>query len=72
MIEERKEMDNFLSVAYAASLAVSQALLTFTDIRAQQKAIENMDSKDVQKLLQNNAALKKKPMGFTQAEQGSG
>lgn len=60
-------MDNILSVAYAASLAFSQALLTFTDVRAQQKAIENMDSKEVQKLLQNTT-LQKKPMGFTSTE----
>jgi len=60
-------MDNILSVAYAASLAFSQALLTFTDVRAQQKAIENMDSKEVQKLLQSTT-LQKKPMGFTGAE----
>ena len=57
-------MDNILSVAYAASLALSQALLTFTDVRAQQKAIENLDSTEVQKLLQNTT-MQKKPMGFT-------
>ena len=54
-------MNNLVSLAYAATVAFSQALVTFVQVRADQQAIATMTDKQIQQLAQSS---QKSPIGF--------
>ena len=56
-------MDKLLSFTYAASVAFSQALVTFVQIRADQEAIAKMTD---QQLKQLTSGTQTAPIGFKQ------
>jgi len=60
-------MDTVISLAYAASVAVSQALVTFSQIRADQQAIAKMSDSQIQDLVSNKA--QKVAIGFNRAKE---
>lgn len=58
-------MDTVISLAYAASVAVSQALVTFSQIRADQQAIAKMSDSQIKDLVENK--VQKPAIGFNRA-----
>jgi len=54
-------INDILSVTYAASVAFSQALVTFTQVRAEQKTIETMTDNQIRDLMKTP---EKVPIGF--------
>ena len=52
-----------LKVAYAASVALSQGLATFAQVRAEQETIAKMTDKEVKELL-NKTNGAPRPIGF--------
>lgn len=44
-------MDKFIQLSYAASVALSQALMTFAQVRADQAALSNMTDKQIKALM---------------------
>ena len=54
-------MNNFLQVTYAISVALSQALVSYGQIRADQKAVANMTDKQIKQLMEGPS---KAPIGF--------
>ena len=54
-------MNKFLQVTYAVSVALSQALVSYGQIRADQKAVENMTDKQIKQLMEGPS---KAPIGF--------
>lgn len=61
-------MDTVISLAYAASVAVSQALVTFSQIRADQQAIAKMSDSQIKDLVENK--VQKPAIGFGRAMGG--
>ena len=61
-------MDTVISLAYAASVAVSQALVTFSQIRADQQAIAKMSDSQINDLVENK--VQKPAIGFGRAMGG--
>jgi hypothetical protein len=57
-----RTMNNFISVAYAASLALSQALATFVQVRADQEALSNMTDNQLKDMMKQS---QKAPIGFS-------
>tara|TARA_R100000008_G_C3546401_1_gene147811 strand:- start:766 stop:942 length:177 start_codon:yes stop_codon:yes gene_type:complete len=55
-------MDKLLSLTYAASMAFSQAIVTFAQIRADQAALAKMTDKQIKEMLTPPA--QKTPLGF--------
>jgi ABC-type sugar transport system ATPase subunit len=55
-------MSSFLSVTYAATVAFSQAIATFAQIRADQHAIAKMTDKQIQQL--SGGTSQKTAIGF--------
>jgi len=55
-------MDKLLSMTYAASMAFSQAIVTFAQIRADQAAMAKMTDIQIKELLTPPA--QKVPLGF--------
>jgi hypothetical protein len=55
-------MDTVISLAYAASVAVSQALVTFSQIRADQQALLKMTDSQIQELA--DSKTQKVAIGF--------
>lgn len=55
------KMNKFLQVTYAVSVALSQALVSYGQIRADQKAVENMTDKQIKQLMEGPS---KAPIGF--------
>tara|TARA_R100000005_G_C4912015_1_gene149262 strand:- start:325 stop:618 length:294 start_codon:yes stop_codon:yes gene_type:complete len=60
-------MDKIISFAYAATMAVSQALVTFSQIRADQQTIEKMSDTQIQALL--NPKTDKPAIGFNRVRE---
>ena len=58
-------MNNLLSVTYAASVAFSQAIATFAQVRADQQEIARMTDNQIQQLTGNDS--RKTPIGFNKA-----
>lgn len=57
--------DRLVSFAYAATLAVSQGLATFTQVRAEQLALSKLKDEDLQALVDSKTLESKKaPIGF--------
>jgi hypothetical protein len=57
--------DRLVSFAYAATLAVSQGLATFTQVRAEQLALSKLKDEEIQALVDNKSLTSKKaPIGF--------
>tara|TARA_Y100001963_G_scaffold116707_1_gene162233 strand:+ start:3838 stop:4023 length:186 start_codon:yes stop_codon:yes gene_type:complete len=61
-------MDTVISLAYAASVAVSQALVTFSQIRADQQAIAKMSDSQINDLVESK--VQKPAIGFGRAMGG--
>ena len=62
--------DRLVSFAYAATLAVSQGLATFTQVRAEQLALSKLKDEDLQALVDSKIlASKKSPIGFNRQVQ---
>jgi hypothetical protein len=66
MFGEQKMIDKVLQFSYATSIAFSQALMTFAQIRADQAALSNMTAIEIQALAQPVAH--RSPIGFTKCE----
>ena len=60
---EEKKMDSLLQVMYAGSVAATQFIMTFAQVRAQQKAVSDMSEKQVQDLLNEGGGVRR-PIGF--------
>ena len=67
-------MDNnrLIELLYAASVACSQALITYAQVRAQQSAVKNLDDKQIEELLGGVSAgspppqnSQRRPIGFS-------
>tara|TARA_R100000005_G_scaffold79440_1_gene46623 strand:- start:390 stop:623 length:234 start_codon:yes stop_codon:yes gene_type:complete len=58
-----KNIMKLLQFAYAASVAVTQAITTFTQVRAEQETLARMTDKEVKELLNDKVATKA-PIGF--------
>lgn len=56
-------IDKLLQFSYASSVAFSQALMTFAQIRADQAALANMTAIEIQALAQ--PGTQRAPIGFT-------
>ena len=69
MFGEQKMIDKILQFSYATSVAFSQALMTFAQIRADQAALSNMTAIEIQTLTQPSA--QRAPIGFTSGPDGS-
>ncbi len=44
-------MNNLLEIAYALSVATTQAITSFAQVRAQQDAVKNLSDTEIQKLV---------------------
>ena len=55
-------MNNLLEIAYAISVATSQAITSFAQVRAQQDAIKSLSDTEVRQLASKQSA--KSPIGF--------
>ena len=55
-------MNNLLEIAYAISVATSQAITPFAQVRAQQDAIKSLSDTEVRQLVSKQSA--KSPIGF--------
>jgi len=53
-----------LQYAYAASVALTQAITTFTQVRAEQETLARMTDKEVKELLNKDTVGSKTPIGF--------
>ena len=61
-------MDSLLQVMYAGSLAATQFITTFAQVRAQQKAVSDMNEKQIEQLLSQDTQLCSRPIGFHQSQ----
>jgi hypothetical protein len=59
-------MDKLLSITYAVSMAFSQAIATFAQIRADQLAMAKMTDVQMKELF-TSAPAQKVPLGFNKA-----
>ena len=57
---------SFIKLMYAASVAVSQGIATFAQVRAEQETIARMTDKEVKELLNKDTVTKKAAIGFAQ------
>lgn len=55
-------MNNLLEIAYAISVATSQAITSFAQVRAQQDAVKSLSDTEIQQLVSKQSA--KSPIGF--------
>jgi len=62
-------MDRLLQFSYAASVAFSQALMTFAQIRADQEALAKMTALEIKAMVQ--PAQAKAPIGFNKSSDAS-
>lgn len=53
-----------LQYAYAASVALTQAITTFTQVRGEQETLARMTDKEVKELLNKDKIGVKSPIGF--------
>ena len=53
-----------LQYAYAASVALTQAITTFTQVRGEQETLARMTDKEVKELLNKDKTGVKSPIGF--------
>ena len=58
-------MDKILEIMYAGSVATSQFLIAFSQVRAQQKAVAEMSPADIKELTSKLDA--RRPIGFCSA-----
>tara|TARA_R100001129_G_scaffold182013_1_gene162014 strand:- start:361 stop:591 length:231 start_codon:yes stop_codon:yes gene_type:complete len=65
----RENIMKLLQFAYAASVAVTQAITTFTQVRAEQETLARMTDKEVKELL-NDKVGTKAPIGFVNNMKG--
>jgi hypothetical protein len=59
-----------LQYAYAASVAMTQAITTFTQVRAEQETLARMTDKEVKELLNKDPVGSKTPIGFVNSMKG--
>lgn len=63
-------MDNnkLIEVLYATSIACSQALLAYVQVRAQQEAVKGLDEKQIEQMLAEPTTYSglRRPIGFAE------